>query len=123
MSTEKLTATQVREITEQTLTDWLTGYGETEDGLQVQLHQDVTGAWLVDHALDTPRRGVLGTFRIRALVAEAGGQDELTALLERANKYLQPCGSCDAGLPTACVCAPGDPRAVLMDLVKLLGDR
>lgn len=30
--------------------------------------------------------------------------------------YLNPCGPCDAGLPTTCTCGP-DPRGVILDLV------
>lgn len=32
--------------------------------------------------------------------------------------WLRECGACDAGMPTACVCAEGDPRAVILALVN-----
>ena len=33
-------------------------------------------------------------------------------------EWLRQCGICDAGLPTACTCPPGDPRAVIQRLVE-----
>jgi hypothetical protein len=32
--------------------------------------------------------------------------------------WLNTCGSCDAGLPMACICPPGDPRTVILTLVE-----
>lgn len=41
-------------------------------------------------------------------------------LITKAETYLVQCGSCDAGLPMACVCPPGDPRAVISELIARL---
>ena len=38
--------------------------------------------------------------------------------VERAGKFLQQCGSCDAGLPMACTCPDEDFRPVMLDLVQ-----
>lgn len=38
-------------------------------------------------------------------------------LLRRADAWLRQCPSCDIGLLKACVCPPGDIRAVIADLV------
>ena len=35
-----------------------------------------------------------------------------------ADEWLQPCGNCDAGFPTPCTCATGDPRPVILGLVQ-----
>jgi hypothetical protein len=41
-------------------------------------------------------------------------------LITKAKAFLVQCGSCDAGLATACVCPPGDPRSVISELVEAL---
>lgn len=33
-------------------------------------------------------------------------------------KWLNQCGSCDAGLPMSCSCPGDDPRSVILDLVR-----
>lgn len=35
-------------------------------------------------------------------------------------KWLNSCGSCDAGLPMSCSCPDGDPRNVILELVNHL---
>lgn len=42
----------------------------------------------------------------------------MTDILERAEAWLNQCGSCDLGLFTRCTCPPGDYRAVILDLVR-----
>ncbi|WP_033338987.1 hypothetical protein [Catenuloplanes japonicus] len=34
------------------------------------------------------------------------------------NTWLGQCGPCDASLPGACTCVQGDPRTVILDLVR-----
>lgn len=41
-------------------------------------------------------------------------------LIAKAEALLVQCGSCDTGLPMACVCPPGDPRAVISELLEAL---
>jgi hypothetical protein len=38
-------------------------------------------------------------------------------ILADADAWLTQCPSCDGGLPKACVCPPGDPRAMILKLV------
>lgn len=38
-------------------------------------------------------------------------------LLDRADLWLQICPACDAGMAMSCVCPPGDPRNLILDLV------
>lgn len=44
--------------------------------------------------------------------------EQLTAEVE---PWLQQCGSCDAALPMACTCPPGDYRAVLLKVWQAYG--
>jgi hypothetical protein len=39
-------------------------------------------------------------------------------ILSRAEPFLNPCGSCDAGMPMSCTCPTGDYRPVMLDLVR-----
>lgn len=39
-------------------------------------------------------------------------------ILDRAEPFLNQCGSCDAGLPMSCTCPSGDYRPVMLDLVR-----
>lgn len=54
---------------------------------------------------------------IGGLTSSAGGTAEL---ISKAETYLIQCGSCDAGLSMSCVCPPGDPRAIISELVAAL---
>ncbi|BCJ45357.1 hypothetical protein GCM10010168_86260 [Actinoplanes ianthinogenes] len=51
--------------------------------------------------------------------AQPSGQATGSAdLLDRARAHLVQCGPCDFGMPGACNCPPGDPRALIDDLVN-----
>lgn len=39
-------------------------------------------------------------------------------VLAKAEPWLNLCGPCDAGYPTACSCQPGDPRVIILELVR-----
>lgn len=39
----------------------------------------------------------------------------MTLNITEARKWLEMCGSCDAGLPMSCTCPPGDIRTVLQE--------
>lgn len=43
-------------------------------------------------------------------------------VLEAAKPWMRQCGPCDAGLPMACICPPGDPRAIVARLAAELID-
>lgn len=41
-----------------------------------------------------------------------------TDLAAISEEFLTQCGSCDAGIPTACTCSKRDHRPVMLDLVR-----
>ena len=53
----------------------------------------------------------------RTITFAYGDWEDADRLLARARAWLALCGPHDAGVPTECHCPPGDPRAVIADLV------
>lgn len=47
-------------------------------------------------------------------------RNELAGLIARARAQLVLCGLCDAGVLGQCTCPDGDPRAVILDLLRLI---
>lgn len=39
-------------------------------------------------------------------------------IIKRAERFLNQCGSCDAGLPMGCTCPRDDYRPVMLELVR-----
>ena len=54
------------------------------------------------------------------LVNRDESRAELAELITRARAQLVQCGPCDFAVPGPCTCPAGDPRAVILDLLRLI---